>query len=264
MVRVIIRTRFSFLGRSVWQSEASQDPALLFSDERLAARFAMFEAMTVPSLMAQDDDDFHWDVLSSEQMPARWQRRLREMVLDRFKGRAEVRFEPPAKAGRYFRNYQARRLDGDGAVPLGAQVVLDDDDALATDYVARLRNAGAEAAPELGEAGYTYLSFPLGFWVLFGKNLRTAPRVVKMRERCVNLGLAVLGPANFAQNPYLTAHRVLHRRHPVQFLCGARPMYLRAVHGQNDLFPRGRTGLCKCRNCPRICSRGSRRCARLW
>ena len=225
------------MGRSGWQSEASQEPALLFSDERLAACFAMFEAMTVPSLIAQDDDDFHWDILSSEQMPARWQRRLREMVLDRFKGRAEVHFEPPAKAGRYFRNYQARRFDGDGAVPLGAQVVLDDDDALATDYVARLRNAGAEAAPELGEAGYTYLSFPLGFWVLFGKNLRTAPRVVKMRERCVNLGLAVLGPANFAQNPYLTAHRVLHRRHPVRFLCGARPMYLRAVHGQNDSVP---------------------------
>ncbi|MFT4012724.1 MAG: glycosyltransferase [Paracoccus sp. (in: a-proteobacteria)] len=79
--------RFSLLGRGDWKayqgkSEAEleavyrEKAAELFAPDRMEARLATFEHLTLASLRAQSDQDFRFVVLASEQMPATYRARL--------------------------------------------------------------------------------------------------------------------------------------------------------------------------------------------
>lgn len=229
-MKVVFETRFSFFGQSGWKSEHAADPALLFDEDRLTQRTKYFEEVTLASLKGQTDRDFVHMVLSSTLMPETWQKRLRELCFDVLgKERCRILYRPPGSAGQILRN-TVGRLWGDQQV---AQVVLDDDDAVSTDFVAAVRLYGGFAMKDpVNPKPYAFLSFPRGYTLGIeeGKLAWLSPRYVPY----TNLGLALIAPGNTHRNPFMTSHKKIGERHPSLMVTHMRPFYLRAVHGLND------------------------------
>lgn len=143
--------RFSWLGKSDWSAHRQRQPSadelaararLLYDEDRLAARFAAFETICLPSILAQDDPRFVFVIITSPELPARWMDRLRglcaasdalhlEIIGDRdlMRGLRPLLTEMTAMAGRNLIQFR-----------------LDDDDALAAGAVARLRGLAARMA----------------------------------------------------------------------------------------------------------------------
>ncbi len=139
----------------------AKKPEELFENSRLEQRLHYFEHIAVASLRSQDDKDFKLAVLSSDLMPKPFQRRLSAMCYDVLgRHRVDVMFRGPGSAGAIFRRFVARRASDSANV---AQVVLDDDDAVSSNFVGMCR-AEAISALRLSTNAerYCFLSFPQG------------------------------------------------------------------------------------------------------
>ncbi|MBK4216220.1 hypothetical protein JJJ17_09815 [Paracoccus caeni] len=144
-VRILGVCRFSMLGRGDWKAYRNQpDEALeaiyeaqaveLFTPDRIEARLATFEQLTLRSLVHQSDPDFQLLVISSDRMPKKYQDRLAEICA----GHEQVvlRFLPPIHISEAIQQVAAEiGLDLKDTM----QFRLDDDDCVATDYIRRLR-----------------------------------------------------------------------------------------------------------------------------
>lgn len=97
--------------------------AFLFGPARLAARFAWFEQVTLPSLLGQTDQDARFVVLASAGMPASWRERLLAAVPPG--GPVEVDFAEPAPHPRLCNDAITARIADRGDVV--AQFRVDDD-----------------------------------------------------------------------------------------------------------------------------------------
>lgn len=226
-----MQTRFSYFGQSGWRSPASIDPTALFDPARLEARFMLYENITLPSLRAQSDDDFYLHILSSDAMPSPYQQRLQDVTSAALgTKRVKIFFKDARKAGRYFRSF-ANRYFPNGTML--AQIVLDDDDAVADGFAAAARHAGeTEIAAGLGPANYRALSFPRGL----NMALDLAPDhwFLPVEVPFINLGLIWLGPAETPKNAYMTRHLNIPKAHPHRLIPSDRPMFIRSIHGHND------------------------------
>ena len=229
-MKVVFETRFSFFGQSGWKSDHAADPKLLFDSDRLSQRMKYFEEVTLASLKGQTDEVFEHMVLSSSLMPEDWQKRLRELCFDTLgKARCRIMYRPEGSAGHIMKNTVAK-LYKDQTV---AQVVLDDDDAVSTDFVAAVKHYGTFALRDpMNPRPYTFLSFPRGYTLGIedGTLSWLSPRFVPY----TNLGLALIAPSDTRRNPFLTSHKRIGQRHPSYMVTHMRPYYLRAVHGLND------------------------------
>lgn len=144
-VPVIGLCRFSFVGRGDWAAWRGVDPqdeaalleqtaARLFAPDRMAARLWTFRHLTLASLQAQSDPNWHLIVLTSDMMPAPMQADLRAICAAEPRVTLEVTAARDVDAGFlpvFDRLGQPRPL----------QFRIDDDDCLAVGYVERLRKA---------------------------------------------------------------------------------------------------------------------------
>lgn len=229
-IEVVFQTRFSFYGQSGWKSKAAADPGLLFEPERLEGRLKYFETITLPSLVDQTDRDFRMMVLSSELMPEPFQARLRELLNDMLGAdRVQLMFRPKGSAGQYLRDAVNESM----ADKIVAQTVLDDDDAVAKDFVEMLRYYGPLAlADDHNPDDYVFLSFPRG--LTLGIEGGALSWLDRRHVPYTNLGLALVAPGNTRRNPFMTSHKRVGERHPSMMITHKRPYYLRAIHGLND------------------------------
>lgn len=144
-MQVIGICRFSLIGRGDWktyqgqpegaEAELVKQQALkLFTPERMEARLASFQHLTLASLQGQTDPDFRFIVLASELMPAIYRDRLQALcdavpqVVLRFFGVSTAKDAQQA----VFRELRIRYPDV-------LQFRLDDDDCLCLDFVALMR-----------------------------------------------------------------------------------------------------------------------------
>ena len=110
--------------------------ARIFDRARLQRRFQLFEEICLPSLAAQTDPDFNMMLITSRDLPDWAHDRL--MGLVRELPNVYVRaYRPLANIQRVFKRSVFEMLDP--TAPITASFRLDDDDALASDYIARLR-----------------------------------------------------------------------------------------------------------------------------
>ncbi len=189
--KILITTRFSFFGKSGWKSDYSANPDELFDKNRLLKRFWLFENITLPCLKAQTDQDFHYYVLSSKLMPDWAKEKLVELCTKHLdESRFTIGFGPPA----YARKYQAWAIKNvAGADHPVAQVVLDDDDALSTDYIANLKthltNLQSKGTLDVDKLPY-FITFPRGYALsLREKELQLWAH----KYPFINLGLTMIG-----------------------------------------------------------------------
>lgn len=228
---MLVVTRFSFLGSSGWKSEASRDAELLFEPARLARRFSLFRAVTLPSLAGQTDRGFHHLVLTSDQLPADMIAALQEACAAAYGDTDSftVFARPPGPARRELRVFMNNRMEGANII----QIVVDDDDGLSTDFIANLRDQLRQLQEEkpdiLGDLPY-FLSFPHGYAL----SLRNGeqPEIFAHSFPFINLGLTMIGNEN-GKNILAIKHKSAPRRHGVRVVDKPR-VFMRAVHDFND------------------------------
>lgn len=147
-MKIVGICRFSMIGRGDWKAyrnvgEAEltqifdQKEKELFTPERMEARFATFENLTLASMCAQTDQEFVFLVVSSDRMPAEYQDRLRALCAGQ--DNIVLRFVPPM----HIADAQISILEELG-IGIGEclQFRLDDDDCLSSDYIRKLRKHG--------------------------------------------------------------------------------------------------------------------------
>ena len=200
----------------------------LFDETRIEFRFQMLKMLNAHSLQAQRDRDFSVIYLVSEAMPQEYRQRLEEVVssvpgvhiialprmplADAVRTAFEKVIDPQAENVSLFR--------------------LDDDDALAVDFVASLRkrarlliNANMIQKP-------TVLSATRGiYWKNNGKG---GSQLIDICDRVpLSMGYTILSPRENIGHHYLKGHRDAAMFYPC-FMDPSRIMYVRSVHGDND------------------------------
>ncbi len=204
--------------------------AHLFSPERMAFRFHLFETLCLPSLVRQSDPDFECVVLTAESMPAEHLGRLTDLIapLD------NIHLRPVGTD----KHYQLLKGGYDSVEPGAAthRVLfrLDDDDAVDLHFVARTRRrAHAMLEMTAGEAPFV-IAYNRGFYVRFqeGEN-----EVFDACERApLSTGTTLVAPVGHPQNPYRYNHRALPQHYTtLQDL--SEPAYIRTIHDDNKSTP---------------------------
>lgn len=167
-VKILGVCRFSMLGRGDWKAYRNQpDEALeaiylnqakdLFAPERLEARLATFEHLTLRSLANQGDADFRFLVVSSDRMPDQYRARL-EAICQNVE-QVILRFLPPTHI-----SDAIQQVSADVGLDLAdtVQFRLDDDDCVSRDYIRRLRRHAAS----MWRNAHFAVSFPSIFYCI--------------------------------------------------------------------------------------------------
>lgn len=143
-MQVIGLCRFSYPAEGGFQVEhddIAAREAYLFAPARLEERFRHFEAICLPGLKAQSDPEFTFLVLVGTSLPAEARARLEALLADFPQARIVARPPGPHRAVCQEVINAAR----DMALPC-LQFRHDDDDAVAVDFVATLREAARDVS----------------------------------------------------------------------------------------------------------------------
>ncbi|MFY9209964.1 MAG: putative rhamnosyl transferase [Aestuariivita sp.] len=225
-MQVIGLCRFSYPGEGGFQVEhdsLAERIAYLYAPERMNARFAQFEAITLPGLKAQSDPDFTFVIVIGDSLPEQWRARLDALLSDF--PQAQVQVHPPGPHRQVMQAaLNAARRDIDAPC---LQFRHDDDDAVAVDFVARLRQSARENARLVDDNRLVAFDFQRGF------SARPGPSGIEVAETLlplygVALGMAVRGGVR--QSIMNFAHKKLARFMPVV----SESESLMFVRGHND------------------------------
>lgn len=194
----------------------------------MARRFFLFERLTLPSLLAQTDQDFRIVIMSSDVMPDPFKERL--LKVSARLPNAVVDF---AVRRRSLFAYKHHMLGPLGPDRKGSAVHfrLDDDDAIAHTLIARLRRLSRDLPPT------THFSFPKGILLFPARAGAPEGTSIVRLDPLTAIGLAYVSDYNFSRNPFAMAHRQVWRDWPV--LSDPRfPAYIRTLHFNNDTAAR--------------------------
>jgi hypothetical protein len=219
--------RFSFYGLTDTRSRPDEDGAALarlYDETRMARRFFLFENLTLPSLLAQTDNDFRTVIMSSDVMPDRYKDRL-NVLAARLPG-AVVEYSHHERGDLAFRKYMIESSGYKGRYN-SVHFRLDDDDAVSVNFIARLREVSQILSPS------THITFPTGIFV-FPASQTEAVGVSLLQQRFLTaIGLATVNGGNFQKNPFQMMHGNVWTRWPVvsdPSFCS----HIRSHHFDND------------------------------
>lgn len=199
----------------------------LFDPGRIDFRFRLLEMINARCFRAQTDPDFTLIYLVAEKMPAEHRARL-ERIVEGIAGVRIVALPQMALADAVRTAFETAIRPGTDHVTLFR---LDDDDALALDYVATLRRR----VRQLVRAGMvnkpTVLSWTRGiYWRIDGAK----SQLIDICDRVpLSMGYAIASPAGDIGHHYLKGHRDAAMFYPC-VMDPTRAMYIRSVHGDND------------------------------
>lgn len=201
--------------------------AYLFEERRMAVRMAWFTHVLMPSIRAQTDQDFIFVVLASSLMPQKWQDLLTETVKDCAAIRLD--FVEPGLHFEVCNSAFHRHTSPDADII--AQFRLDDDDALARDYISRVRgDFHAYMAPlyqRFEKIGSDYTS---GFILDADASKAELHHVHISTWTC---GQTIYLPPHSAGSLFVRGHHELHKHMPTLTLNDSN-MFLRGRNGTND------------------------------
>ncbi|MCD1620847.1 glycosyltransferase [Salipiger marinus] len=143
-MQIIGFCRFSYPAEGGFQVEHDRIEdriSYLYATARMEERFRHFETLCLPGLRAQSDPDFLLLVLVGRAMPALWLARLTALLADLPQARIIARDPGPHRQV----CQQVINAARDMAQPC-LQFRHDDDDAVAVDFVATLREAAQDCA----------------------------------------------------------------------------------------------------------------------
>ena len=161
-MQVIGLCRFSYPALGGFQVDfASMEEKLayLYAPDRMEERFRTFECLTLPPLRAQTDPDFIFLVLIGDTLPAAYRARLETLLRDLPQARLVV--FPPKPHREIMKRVINKARSFDDAPCL--QFRMDDDDAVAIDFVERLRDVATRLQPLAADRSLIAIDFNRGF-----------------------------------------------------------------------------------------------------
>lgn len=228
-VQVIGLCRFSVPGIGAFQSlpdDIGARRAVLYAPDRMRHRCLWFEHVLLPGLRAQTDPEFRLILLLGEDFPDPWRRRILDLV-DTVP-QVIVMFSPPGGHREICANAMRPHLDRDARRI--AQFRLDDDDAVAVDFVARLRADVIRAEPLLDRSPSMAFDYGKGLVLRdLGGRLSLEPCLT----HCWSPALALVLPRRRGRFVLDYPHHVIWRRMPL-LSQSDQIMFIRGAHGSND------------------------------
>ena len=232
-VKVIGLLRFSVLTPTYYSERfdtLEKTAEHLFSPERMALRFRMFERLCLPSLIRQSDAGFDMVVLTAESMPPEYLERL-GALLDPLPNIHCL----PVGTGNHYRLLKA----GYDLVPhddCTHRILfrLDDDDAVDINFIKRTKRLATGLLRLQGQKTPFIIAYNRGFYVHCrdGEN-----EVYDTCERApLSAGTALVAPVGHPVNPYRFNHRKL-AQHFNTFSDISVPGFIRTIHGDNKSSP---------------------------
>lgn len=201
----------------------------LYAPNRIEARFRYFETLTLPSLAAQTDMDFRLVVLIGRGLQMRYKTRLRDLG-ERYPFLAISQQDPSGPLVSTRRAFR-KGLQEDTGFVTGFRI--DDDDAVARDYIARTR-AAADVLLREGWADVdtpAVIAFHRGlYWDL---NSPTQPFYDFREKMPLGLAAAMITPVDAQINIFRWNHRHL-AAHVRTWTDPTDRMFLRTLHQSND------------------------------
>ena len=177
-IQVLGLCRFSLVSEGAFQVEhatVAERRAFLYDPARLQQRFVWFEHIVLPCLRAQSDPDFRLIVLTGEDLPEPFASLLEalcqtvpQIVLER---------RPPGPHRDLCRDVMQAHVDPGADVV--AQFRLDDDDAVAIDFVRRVRADFATLDPIYRMTGRLSLDYARGLVLSVEGGITLRPVVVE-------------------------------------------------------------------------------------
>lgn len=225
--------RFSYLGEGGFRHRSLRaDDVMdaLYEPTRMQRRFVYFENICLPSLAAQTDTDFRLITLIGDTMPVRWRKRLKALG-ERYPFLEICTLEA---AGPLNSTRRAFRRGWDGTSPFVTGFRIDDDDAVAVDYIARTR----EIADQLLGIGWADESTPAA--VCFHRGLywdMNRPEDAQFWSFSEKEPLGLASAMVTTPESMTNIYRWNHRRLAAQARCWSDPtehMFVRTLHGHND------------------------------
>lgn len=225
---LVIRFSYVALGGFVISGDGEDSVrAKLYDGDRLARRFTLFEALTLPSLIAQTDQDFTTVVLIGRDFPREFRRRL-ERILTPLR-------DPRIVALRPMNSYKATRAALDMcARPEATHLIsmrVDDDDAIGMDCMAETRRLAPLMLQMAGSDNPVAIAFNSGLFLEFGTGENTLYGVGEKTP--LGLGMSMIAPKGARQSVFSMDHRRVHTRFNT-YTDAATPRFIRTVHRDND------------------------------
>lgn len=223
----ILLIRFSSLSPTNLLSHFESTKQLaeyLYDENRMNYRFWLFENICLPSLLHQTCKDFHLAIVTSPELPEWCQTRLNKILepLDH-----SIAFEPPFERGSTMRTVSERFDFANGQK---ITVRLDDDDALAIDWIERISRIANGCKTLLNESDQ-YAIFPSDGYIL-NLNSMDRPIVHVHAKSPYGLGLALVTNENSNQTAYSYSHFKVPQRCPTISIPKV-PSFVRTFHNTN-------------------------------
>ncbi|MCO4776404.1 MULTISPECIES: glycosyltransferase [Lentibacter] len=200
----------------------------LYAAGRMAVRLFFLEHLVLPSLRAQSDPDFTLVLMMGETLPEPWRSRVLELVQD--VPQVKPVFLPEGQ------NHMAActalmRAHRDENADVVVEFRLDDDDAVASDFVAQLRGLYRQLRPIYKANKRVAVDFCRGF--LFRCEDDGGVNYLPVEARLWTPALALYLPPDHPRSLLNYPHMRTWRSMPVLSL-NKKPMFVRGAHGGND------------------------------
>lgn len=195
-MKIFGHCRFSYFGltdtgRAVGTLEDAE--RLLWNPARMAVRMHLFQQILLPSIRHQSDGAFDFVIITSNAMPAPYRERLQDLTAD--VPAIRILATSGTDLGGVLRPIVAEASLGHTAPAIHFR--MDDDDALCTTYIERLRGAAGRVDPG---GMISFSGGVLGF--LDGEVARHCAHV----HPYVAIGLAVVNEPESRMHPYRMRH----------------------------------------------------------
>lgn len=179
-MQVIGLCRFSYPAKGGFQimhDTIEERRAFLYAPERMEERFHSFETIALPGLKAQTDPNFTFLIVIGECLPEPYLERLKALIEDM--PQAKLVALPPEPHRPAMQRVINRNRKHKTAKPC-LQFRHDDDDAIAINYVEKLREAADDCAPLIAKHRYFGIDFNRGYSAIPGpEGLSVRPSVLQ-------------------------------------------------------------------------------------
>ncbi|WP_171133686.1 MULTISPECIES: putative rhamnosyl transferase [unclassified Ruegeria] len=235
-MQVIGLCRFSYPALGGFQVEHETLEAqrhYLYNPKRLNERFHLFETLTLPALRAQTDPEFDFVIVIGDCLPKDSLDRLQQLITDL--PQARIMAHAPLEHRKLMQQILNEVRNAPDQPCL--QFRLDDDDAIAVDFVTRLRRAAQDCSTAFQGTQTAAIDFNNGYMLETRKTDFGAAQVYRPLISA-GLGMYVSGGCDLTVMNF--AHQRMARFMPVISYPDA-PMWVRSLNGFND-SPKARKG----------------------
>lgn len=232
-IKTVGLLRFSVLTPTYYSERfdsLEKTAAHIFSPDRMALRFRIFENLCLPSLSRQSDSDFDCVVLTAKSMPPEYLDRLQALL----EPLPNIHCRPVGTDKHYQLLKSGYNSVSTDECSHRILFRLDDDDAIDLDFIKRTKKLTNGLLELQGPDTPFIIAYNRGFYV---RSTKGDHEVFDACERApLSTGTVLVARRDHPHNPYRYNHRKL-AQHYNTFSDISVPGFIRTIHGDNKSNP---------------------------